>query len=89
MVQTEGATESFSPTTLGSRPLIGPGMEQGTNHTEDQHIFIHDALLEAVQCGNTQVPTRPQPGHPQHPETHPARARGHRHRHGAGVQAAG
>ena len=26
--------------------------------TEDQYIFIHDAILEAVNCGNTELPAR-------------------------------
>ena len=26
--------------------------------TEDQYIFIHDAVLEAVQCGTTEIPAR-------------------------------
>lgn len=33
--------------------------------TEDQYIFIHDAILEAVQCGNTEVPARNLYGHIQ------------------------
>jgi len=26
--------------------------------TEDQYIFIHDSVLEAVLCGNTEIPAR-------------------------------
>lgn len=26
--------------------------------TEDQYIFIHEVLLEAVVCGSTEVPAR-------------------------------
>lgn len=26
--------------------------------TEDQYIFIHDALLEAAICGNREIPAR-------------------------------
>jgi len=26
--------------------------------TEDQYIFVHDAVLEAVQCGTTEIPAR-------------------------------
>ena len=33
--------------------------------TEDQYIFIHDAILEAVQSGNTEVPARNLYGHIQ------------------------
>jgi len=33
--------------------------------TEEQYIFIHDALLEAVTCGETEVPVRNLPLHIQ------------------------
>ena len=33
--------------------------------TEDQYIFIHDALLEAVQSGNTEISARSLYGHIQ------------------------
>ncbi|VVC24817.1 Hypothetical protein CINCED_3A017850 [Cinara cedri] len=33
--------------------------------TEEQYIFIHDALLEAVTCGETEVPVRNLPIHIQ------------------------
>ena len=25
-------------------------------HTQEQYVFIHDAVLESVVCGNTQIP---------------------------------
>ena len=43
--------------------------------TEDQYVFIHDALLEAVSSGNTEIPARNLYNHiqkisqPQPPET--------------------
>lgn len=33
--------------------------------TEEQYIFIHDALLEAVTCGETEVAVRNLPMHIQ------------------------
>ncbi|XP_026465523.1 tyrosine-protein phosphatase Lar-like [Ctenocephalides felis] len=33
--------------------------------TEDQYVFIHDALLEAIVCGNTEIPARGLHGHIQ------------------------
>lgn len=37
--------------------------------TEEQYMFIHDALLEAVQCGQTEVPARAVPSTLQALET--------------------
>lgn len=36
-----------------------------TRQTEEQYIFIHDALLEAVTCGETEVAVRNLPMHIQ------------------------
>lgn len=33
--------------------------------TEDQYVFIHEALAEAAACGNTEVPARNLYGHMQ------------------------
>lgn len=33
--------------------------------TEDQYVFIHEALLEATSCGSTEVPARSLYGHIQ------------------------
>lgn len=33
--------------------------------TEDQYVFIHEALSEAATCGNTEVPARNLYGHIQ------------------------
>lgn len=35
------------------------------SQTEEQYIFIHDALLEAVTCGETEVSVRNLPMHIQ------------------------
>jgi len=45
----------FVVTRVGFRP-----------QTEEQYIFIHDALLEAVTCGDTEVAVRNLPVHIQH-----------------------
>ena len=36
-----------------------------SRQTEEQYIFIHDALLEAVTCGETEVSVRNLPMHIQ------------------------
>jgi len=40
--------------------------------TEDQYVFIHDAVLEAIQSGNTEIPARALHAHVQRMSERPA-----------------